>query len=110
MQSSEAKDKVIRPYRKVRTGVVTSDKMDKTVVVSVSRRAMHRHFHKARLIQKTIMAHDEKNECRIGDRVRIVETRPLSKRKCWRVQKILEQTLGEDLVKDVPESEASLEQ
>jgi small subunit ribosomal protein S17 len=84
-----------RRYRKVRTGLVTSDKMDKTVTVSVERLATHRYFHKAIRLQNTVKAHDEKNECRVGDLVQIVETRPLSKQKCWRVQKVIERTSEE---------------
>lgn len=75
--------------RKVREGVVVSDKMTKTVVVSIERRAMDPEFKKIVKQVSKVKAHDEKNECRIGDRVQLVETRPLSKEKRWRVQKIL---------------------
>jgi small subunit ribosomal protein S17 len=75
--------------RKIRDGVVVSNKMSKTIVVAVERRAMDPKFKKIRRQLQKFKAHDDKNECRIGDRVQIIETRPLSKDKCWRVQKIL---------------------
>ncbi len=81
------------PYkgrRKVRIGVVVSDKMDKTVVVAVMRSYRHPIYKKTIRRTKKYMAHDEQNECRVGDRVEIVETRPLSRRKRWRVRQILE--------------------
>lgn len=81
------------PYkgrRKVRVGVVVSDKMDKTVVVAVMRSYRHPLYKKTIRRTKKYMAHDEHNECRVGDRVEIVETRPLSRRKRWRVRQILE--------------------
>jgi len=78
-----------RPKRKSRLGVVVSDKMDKTVVVAVESR--HPHPLYRRVIRRTtkFKAHDEANECRLGDTVRIVETRPLSKDKRWRVTEIV---------------------
>lgn len=81
------------PYkgrRKVRVGVVVSDKMDKTVVVSVMRSYRHPIYGKTIRRTKKYMAHDEQNACRVGDRVEIVETRPLSRHKRWRVRTILE--------------------
>ncbi|NLM25746.1 MAG: 30S ribosomal protein S17 [Firmicutes bacterium] len=79
-----------RSLRKTRVGVVVSDKMDKTVVVAVER--MVRHSLYGKIMRKTtrLKAHDENNECKIGDRVRIMETRPLSKDKRWRVMEIVE--------------------
>jgi len=77
------------PRVKVRFGVVVSDKMQKTVVVSVESVKHHRLYHKTLRRTKRYKAHDEHNECRLGDRVRIVETRPLSKEKRWRVAEIL---------------------
>jgi small subunit ribosomal protein S17 len=79
-----------RPRRKVREGTVVSDLMDKTVVVQVDRLVRHRLYQK--VIRRTARwkAHDEKNECSVGDRVRIMETRPLSKTKRWRVVSVLE--------------------
>lgn len=79
-----------RNVRKVRVGKVVSDKMDKTVVVAVERKVPHALYNKPMLSTKRFKAHDENNECQIGDTVKIVETRPLSKDKCWRVVEILE--------------------
>ena len=79
-----------RNLRKTRVGLVTSDKMDKTVVVSVKDKVRHPLYKK--IVNHTIKlkAHDENNECGIGDRVLLMETRPLSKDKRWRVVKIIE--------------------
>jgi small subunit ribosomal protein S17 len=79
-----------RNLRKTRIGVVSSNKMDKTINVVVERRLRHPIYGK--FVKKTnkFMAHDEKNECQIGDKVRIMETRPLSKSKRWRLIEILE--------------------
>jgi small subunit ribosomal protein S17 len=77
--------------RKSLIGVVTSDKMDKTAVVSVERHYRHTLYEKVVRSTKKYMAHDENNECRVGDRVRIVESRPYSRHKRWRVEEILEQ-------------------
>jgi len=79
-----------RGRRKVRTGVVVSDSMDKTVVVKVERRVRHAFFRKVLRVQKKYYAHDEGNECRMGDKVQLMETRPRSKRKRWRVTEIIE--------------------
>ena len=79
-----------RNVRKVRVGKVVSDKMDKTVVVAVERKVPHALYNKPMVSTKRFKAHDENNECRIGATVKIVETRPLSKDKCWRVVEILE--------------------
>ncbi|TQM71644.1 SSU ribosomal protein S17P [Actinomadura hallensis] len=79
-----------RPSRKVLEGLVVSDKMDKTVVVSVEDRVTHRRYHKVIRRTKNYKAHDEANECGVGDRVRLMETRPLSATKRWRVVEILE--------------------
>lgn len=80
----------VRGNRKARIGTVVSDKMDKTVVVAVETRVKHKLYGK--IIKRTtkFKAHDENNECRIGDKVKIMETRPLSKDKCWRVVNVLE--------------------
>ena len=75
--------------RKIREGLVVSDKMDKTVVVAVEIRKAHPLYKKAIKSTKKYKAHDENNACRIGDKVKIVETRPLSKEKRWRVLEIL---------------------
>ena len=79
-----------RNMRKTVVGTIVSDKMEKTVVVSVADRVRHPKYKK--IIKRTIKfkAHDEKNECKIGDRVRIMETRPLSKDKRWRLVEIVE--------------------
>ena len=79
-----------RNLRKERVGIVTSDKMDKTVVVTVEQRAMHPLYKKTVISSKKYKAHDEENTCGVGDRVRIVETRKLSKDKNWRVAEIIE--------------------
>ena len=79
-----------RNVRKVRVGKVVSDKMNKTVVVAVERKVPHALYNKPMVSTKRFKAHDENNECRIGDTVKIVETRPLSKDKCWRVVELLE--------------------
>jgi len=75
--------------RKVREGLVVSDKMDKTVVVAVETRKVHPLYKKAIKVTKKYKAHDENNACKIGDKVKIVETRPLSKGKSWRVTEIM---------------------
>ena len=77
------------PRRKTRIGVVISNKMDKTVVVEVERRLRHPVYGKVVKRTPRFYAHDEKNECKIGDTVKIVETRPLSKLKRWRVVEIV---------------------
>ncbi|MCW2849463.1 MAG: ribosomal protein [Marmoricola sp.] len=79
-----------RSARKVREGLVVSDKMDKTVVVSVEDRVKHALYGKVLRRTSKLKAHDEANDCGIGDRVRIMETRPLSATKRWRVVEILE--------------------
>jgi small subunit ribosomal protein S17 len=81
---------IVRGYRKTRTGIVVSDKMDKTVVVAVRTKVRHPLYGK--MVNKTtkFKAHDENNECGVGDTVRIMETRPLSKDKRWRVVEIIE--------------------
>ncbi|MDD7350734.1 MAG: 30S ribosomal protein S17 [Eubacteriales bacterium] len=79
-----------RNLRKSRVGLVTSDKMDKTVVIEIRERVKHPLYGKIVNRTKKFKAHDENNECGIGDTVRIVETRPLSKDKCWRVVEIIE--------------------
>ena len=79
-----------RNDRKTREGVVISDKMDKTVVVAVIEKVKHPLYKKTVTRRKKFKAHDENNECGIGDRVAIVETRPISKDKRWRVDHIVE--------------------
>lgn len=79
-----------RGERKVRQGTVVSDRMDKTIVVLVERRTTHPLYRKIVTRSEKLHAHDDTNECRIGDRVRVMETRPLSKTKRWRVVEVLE--------------------
>ena len=71
-------------------GVVMSDKMDKTIVVAVERASSHPLYKKVVRVRRKFVAHDEKNDCRAGDRVRIVECRPMSRRKRWRVVEVME--------------------
>ncbi|MEL7609598.1 MAG: 30S ribosomal protein S17 [Bacillota bacterium] len=80
----------MRGYRKTRTGVVVSDKMDKTVVVAIKTKVRHPLYGKMVNRTRKFKAHDEKNECGIGDTVKIMETRPLSKDKRWRLVEIVE--------------------
>lgn len=82
-----------RGLSKIQEGIVTSNKMQKTVVVSIVSYKKHPQYGKYVRRTKKYMAHDERSECQIGDRVQIVETRPLSKLKRWRVQKIVERAV-----------------
>ncbi|NND35150.1 MAG: 30S ribosomal protein S17 [Saprospiraceae bacterium] len=79
-----------RNLRKTRVGIVTSNKMEKSISVSVERRLPHPIYGKYVKMSNKFMAHDEKNECEIGDVVRIMETRPLSKNKRWRLVEVIE--------------------
>ncbi len=93
MAEQEQEQKTVdleRPLRQTLTGIVVSDKMDKTVTVVVERTIMHRLY--KRFVKRTakFAAHDEQNECKVGDRVVIVSSRPLSKNKRWRVREIVE--------------------
>lgn len=83
-------EKQVRNLRKEKIGVVVSDKMEKSIVVAVKRKVKHPIYGK--FLNKTTKfhAHDEENTCNIGDTVRIMETRPLSKTKCWRLVEIIE--------------------
>lgn len=78
--------------RKIRVGEVVSDKMQKTVVVKVERRTPHPLYRRIVRKDKKYLAHDERGECQVGDKVKIMETRPLSKRKRWRVLEIIDRT------------------
>ncbi len=82
-----------RGNRKTRQGIVTSDKMDKTVVVNVTRRFKHALFKKYVSTSKHYKAHDESNACRVGDEVLLEETRPLSRTKHWRVKQVLKKAM-----------------
>ena len=79
-----------RNFRKTRSGVVVSDKMDKTIVVAIATRVRHPLYKK--IVKRTykLKAHDEKNECGIGDKVLVMETRPISKEKRWRLVEVIE--------------------
>ena len=87
MTNEQATD---RNARKTRTGMVVSDKMDKTVVVAIERRVPHPIYGKMITRTKRLKAHDEENSAKVGDTVRIVETRPLSKDKRWRLVEIVD--------------------
>ena len=82
------------PRKSVKTGHVVSDAMEKSVVVAVDRLIKHPLYKKYMRRTSKFMAHDETNECRVGDKVKIAETRPLSKRKRWIVQEVLEKAKG----------------
>lgn len=91
MSTTETATKAVdRNLRKERVGVVTSDKMTKSVTVKVERRVMHKKYGKFVKLSSTFMAHDEKEEAHIGDTVRIMETRPVSKLKRWRLVEVVE--------------------
>lgn len=79
-----------RSMRKTQIGKVVSDKMDKTVVVAIQENVKHKLYSKIIKRTKRLKAHDEKNNCHIGDKVKIMETRPISKEKRWRIVEILE--------------------
>lgn len=79
-----------RKLRKERIGVVVSNKMDKTIVIAVERKVKHEKYGKFIKRRNKFTAHDEENTCNIGDTVKIMETRPLSKSKCWRLVEIIE--------------------
>lgn len=79
-----------RNLRKTRVGTVVSDKMDKTIVVAVEDNVRHPVYHKTIKTTYKLMAHDENNECKVGDKVKVMETRPLSKNKRWRLVEIME--------------------
>jgi len=79
-----------RNLRKERTGIVVSNKMDKSITVQINRKVKHPIYGKFVKHSNKFIAHDEKNDCNIGDTVKIMETKPLSKNKCWRLTEILE--------------------
>ena len=86
-----------RASTRTREGVVVSNAMDKTIVVAVRRRVRHPHYRKYVEVSKKFLAHDETNQCEVGDRVVICESRPLSRHKRWRLRRVVEKA-----VKDVP--------
>ncbi len=93
---SEATVQAVRGNRKERVGVVVSDVQEKTIVVKVERRTAHPRYHKIVKVSKKFTAHDEKNEARSGDTVRIVETRPLSRNKRWRLVEIISRAVSSE--------------
>lgn len=95
--SDENREQGERAQARTREGVVVSNAMEKTAVVKVKRRIRHRRYHKFLERTTKYLAHDEHNQCGVGDRVLISETRPLSKQKRWRVQEVLEKA-----VEDIP--------
>ncbi len=78
-----------RRHRKIRTGTVVSDRMEKTVSVAIVRSYQHPLYKKVVRTTKKILAHDEQNDCKVGDVVQVIESRPLSKRKRWRIQSVI---------------------
>lgn len=93
MTATTENSETARALKKTREGYVTSNKMTKTVVVSVLTKKRHADYGKFVSRTKKYVAHDERSECQVGDRVRIVESRPLSKTKRWRVQAIVEKAV-----------------
>jgi small subunit ribosomal protein S17 len=89
MSTQTEEKKEARSQRKVRMGTVVSDKMNKSILVAIERRVVHPIYKKYVKRTTKLMAHDEKREAKIGDVVRIMETRPISKRKCWRLIEIV---------------------
>ncbi len=85
--------KLVRSHRKERTGEVISNKMTKTIIVRVQRRFQHAEFKKVVTQYRKLYAHDEKSEAKVGDRVRVEETRPMSKTKCWRLVEVIERNV-----------------
>ena len=90
MEEVKEGQELVRNFRKERIGIVVSNKMQKSIVVRVDRKMKHPKYGKFILRSKKFIAHDENNECNIGDTARIMETRPLSKRKNWRLVEIVE--------------------
>jgi small subunit ribosomal protein S17 len=89
-KEEQTMEETLSGYRKTRTGVVVSDKMDKTIVVAIKTKVRHPLYGKMVNRTRKFKAHDEENSCGIGDTVRIMETRPLSKDKRWRLVEIIE--------------------
>ena len=87
METSQKPKKI---NKKVYTGTVVSDKMDKTIVVAIAKRKLHRLYKKYVVSTKKVKAHDEKNEAKPGDKVKVIQSRPLSKEKCWQLLEIVE--------------------
>jgi small subunit ribosomal protein S17 len=89
-EAAEPSNAAERNARKVREGIVTSNKMDRTAVVTVTERVRHPRYNKTLRQDKKLYVHDESNDLNVGDRVRVMETRPLSKTKRWRIVEVLE--------------------
>ena len=89
MDTVEETKSVKRGHRKELTGTVISDKQEKTIVVEVTRRKAHPRYKKVVNTKKRYAVHDEKNDAKVGDKVKISETRPLSKHKCWRLLEVM---------------------
>jgi small subunit ribosomal protein S17 len=89
-EQNQGQETAARSARKVREGLVVSDKMDKTAVVAVVRLKRHPLYGRVQRVTKRFKAHDETNDCHVGDRVRIMETRPISKDKNWRILEVVE--------------------
>lgn len=89
--------------RKTKVGVVVSNKMEKTVTVQVERLVMHAEFKKYYKRRNKFKAHDEKNQCQVGDEVEIIETRPLSRTKRWGVQRIIKKAIQAEDIKNLKE-------
>ena len=94
MPQTNSESSAARSQRKTRQGIVVSDKMDKSILVRVERTVRHRLYKKVIRRAKRYMAHDEKNDCRVGDIVRIMECRPLSRNKRWRLLDIVRKGVG----------------
>ncbi len=90
MENTEKNENKTRKSKRMYTGIVVSDKMDKTIVVNVTTRQLHSLYKKYINRSKRIKAHDETNDAKIGDKVRVIETRPLSKEKRWRLLEVVE--------------------
>jgi small subunit ribosomal protein S17 len=90
MEEIKSEEVAARNFRKVKVGVVVSNKMEKSITVAVERKVKHPMYGKFTKKTTKFMAHDEKNECNAGDKVKIMETRPLSKNKRWRLVEIVE--------------------
>ncbi len=90
--TAAAADEAVRNNRKIREGIVVSNKMDKTIVIAIAERVRHRKYSKFIARTKKLYVHDETNDAKIGDKVRVMETRPLSKQKRWRLVEVLGRT------------------
>lgn len=87
MENSQENKKI---NKKIYSGIVVSDKMDKTIVVAIEQRKLHRLYKKYVINTKKVKAHDEKNEAKSGDKVKVIQSRPISKEKCWQLLEIVE--------------------